>query len=139
MTIQPMGAGRPSAAPPQPGPVAAPPSGRVQFVLRDQVLNLLKSIQSGQGLLVVSPIGTGVPDDVLQMAMYTSPANARKGSNSYLINAVPGSNAYDVLDLNNLPNGIEVYIEVRHTATTPPTIQKSLFRGTEGNIQGASS
>jgi hypothetical protein len=104
---------------------------------RDQALAQIQAMPSDtDGLLVVSPIGAGNPDDIVQMAMFTNPDHAYQGSMSFLINTRPGGNTYDVLDLNNLPSNVEVSITIR--TTDGSWEQNNRFRGNEGNVIGAS-
>jgi hypothetical protein len=132
----PVNPGRP-VNPGQPGFTSVPPSSRVKFVVRDQVLGQLHSMPNDtDGLLIVSPIGAGSPDDIAQMAMYINPDHAMQGSMSFLINTRPDVNTYDVLDLNNLPLDVEVSITIR--STDGSWEQNNRFRGNEGNVIGAS-
>jgi hypothetical protein len=125
--------------PPGPGWPGTNPGkakSKSEFVTKDKVLDHLKNMPSdSDGLLIVSPLGQDVPDDYAQLAMYINPDYAFQGSSSFVINATPGSNDYDVLDLNNLPVGVEVQLIIR--STDGAWRQSSTFRGTEGNIQGA--
>lgn len=134
MTTVPQGV---NSKPSQPGDVPSTPTDRMKFVQRDNVLNELKKMpDTTDGLLLVSPIGSGNPDDYANLAMHVNPDMAFKGSMSFLINTRPDANHYDVLDLNNLPPGVEVQLVIR--ATDGSWQQNNLFRGTEGNIQGGS-
>lgn len=122
--------------PGQPGSLPAQAKSKMQFVPKAQVLAHLQNMpKDSDGLLIVSPIGQDVPDDYAQLAMHTNPDFAFQGSSSFIVNANPGTNDYDLIDLNNLPAGVEAVFILR--ATDGSWQQSSTFRGTEGNIQGS--
>lgn len=125
-----------SVDPGQPGSLPPQAKSKSEFVTKNNVLAHLQNMPNDtDGLLIVSPIGQDVPDDYAQLAMYLNPNYAFQGSVSFIVNANPGTNDYDVIDLNNLPTGVEAVITLR--ATDGSWSQASTFRGTEGNIQGA--
>ena len=84
------------------------------------------------GLLVVSPVGVGEADDYTHLQLFTNPDYRGRGSMSFLVSCRPGENSYEVLDLSNLPNGVEVEVVVRALGWE----QNTTFRGREGNIVG---
>lgn len=130
---------KPDVPPVDPGRLVVTPDkakSKSEFVTRDRVLDHLKHMDKAtDGLLIVSPIGQDTPDDYAQLAMHVNPDYSFKGSSSFIVNANPTTNDYDLIDLNNLPTGVEAVFILR--ATDGSWSQASTFRGTEGNIQGA--
>jgi hypothetical protein len=63
----------------------------------------------GSGIFIISPIGTGAVDDLEQVALLLRSGQPRPHA---FVVAGRGGDKYDLLDLNNLPRGTKVRIDI---------------------------
>lgn len=101
------------------------PEPHIKVMLKPTWEGVDKIIEQGTAVLVVSPYGQGEADDVEQLGIAFNAHRQEGKVAAFFVAGVPGTDRYELFDLNRLPIGVEVTLSVKVRDTTTTSIFKA--------------